>query len=82
MDRNDVGMMQAGGGLGLSAEPQHHLCTAHPARVDHLHRDDPVEAQLPCFVHYSHAAVGDLRDQFVVAKAARIKPRPRPPVGC
>ena len=42
-------------------------------RAVHLQRDDAIELDLPRFVHDSHAAAGDLVQQFVVAEAADVR---------
>ncbi len=70
VDGDDVGVMQAGRRFRLGPEPQDHLRAAHAARLDHLHRHDPVEAELAGAIDHPHAAFGDLLQQFVVAERA------------
>ena len=70
VDGDDVGVMQAGRRFRLGPETQDHFRAAHPPRLDHLHRHDPVEAELAGAIHDAHAAFGDLLQQFVVAERA------------
>ncbi len=76
VDRHDVGMLQAGGGLGLVTKAFHFLGGGKPAFPDHFQGDDTVQADLPRPIHHAHSAAGNLLLQFVVAETtARTRQR-------
>ncbi len=65
VDLDDVGVVQAGDGLGLGLEAGQVVGAGVFARQDHLERDDAVEAALPGLVDDAHAAAADLAEQLV-----------------
>jgi len=71
VDGDDVGVPQAGGGLGLAMEAFNSLPAGERAQQEHLHGDDPVQADLAGAVNNPHPAVGDLFQQFIVAEGAQ-----------
>ena len=71
VDLDDVGVAEAGDGLGLDQEPGAMLGTGMIAFADHLQGDDPVEPAVPRPVDDAHAAPGDLTEQFVFTDRAR-----------
>ena len=68
---HDVRMFQVSGGFSFQAETFDFGFARQPARLDHLQRDDAVEARQPRFVNYPHPAPRDLGEQFVVAESAK-----------
>ena len=61
VDRHDPGMIEVGGGLGLRVEPLDVGVVSKMSRQDHLERDGPIEAHLPCLEDHAHAAAASSR---------------------
>ena len=77
IDLDDVGMAEAGDGLGLDQEPGALLRPGVLPFADHLQGDDPVEPAVPRPVDDAHAAPGDLTEQFVITDRAQSVGTPR-----
>ncbi len=67
-DRDDPGMVEVGGGLGLAAEPAEVLLRGEPAVGDHLQSEDAVEAHLPGREDDAHPAPAELAHQLIIAE--------------
>ena len=70
VDRDDVWMLQAGHRLRLGLKTLHELVARKLPEQQHLHRDDAVQAHLPCPINDAHPAARDFLQQFVIAKLA------------
>lgn len=68
VDGDDVGVPEARRGLGFPTEALDGLLARQRPQQQHLHGDDPVEADLPSPVNDPHPAVSDLLEQFVIAE--------------
>jgi hypothetical protein len=71
VDGDDVCVPQAGGGLGFAMESLDGLLAGERAKEEHLHSNDPVQADLAGPVNNPHPAVGDLFQQFIVPEGAQ-----------
>ena len=69
VDRDDVRMVEIGGGFRLGGESLHFGLGREDAAEDHLQSDGSADGDLACFEDDAHAALGDALDQFVVADA-------------
>ena len=70
MDRDDVGVVQAGGGLGLGLEALQLPAVQGRSERQHLQRHPPPQRDLLGLVDHPHAASADLADQPEVAQPA------------
>lgn len=68
---DDVGVLQTAGGGGFGAETEHLFLRRQRTVRQHLHRDDPIEADLPGAIDEAHAALADACQQFVAAETLR-----------
>ena len=71
MDRDDVGMLEDGGGGGLRTKTLHELLARQRSRQNHLHRHDASEIPLPGLVNDSHAAPRNLVQEIVIAERSQ-----------
>jgi len=71
VDLNDVGVLQAGDGLGLGAEAGQVRRAGMAARQDHLQRDDAIQLEVPRLVDDTHAALAELAQDLVAGHLAR-----------
>ena len=71
VNRDDVRMLQNGGGGGLGPETLHEFLARQRSGQDHLHRDDAPETPLPRLINDAHAAARNLFQQFVVAERSQ-----------
>ena len=67
VDGDDGRVVQRGRGLGLPPEPGLEGRVPGQVLAERLHRDDPVEADVPGPVHLGHAAPADDAVEFVAA---------------
>ena len=67
-DADDVGVVQARGGLRLAPEPLDERGVARELGGEHLERDGAVELRVAGEVHVGHAAVRDLADDLVAVR--------------
>ena len=67
---NNVGMAEAGGGLGLDPKPLEMSRIERGSHGQNLERDAPAERELRRFVDDSHAAPTDLAEEPEVADLA------------
>ena len=65
VDRDDRGVVERGGVLGLAAEPQLELRVPGEVGAQHLHGHVPAEALVHPAVHLGHAAVAERVAQLV-----------------
>ncbi|MEZ6104793.1 MAG: hypothetical protein R3B96_01430 [Pirellulaceae bacterium] len=65
---DDAWMIELRGRLGFGVEAAHLLSVGEFGRTDSLERHDPIEFGLPRFVDDTHAALGDLLQDLVVAE--------------
>lgn len=70
VDGNDIRVLKIGRSFRLGAKPLASRGRRPLTRENHFQRDEPVQAQLSCFVDDSHAAVGDFFEDLVVAEQA------------
>ena len=56
VDRDDIGVMQTGGGRGLGAEPQHAFRVVVRTSDEHLQSDEAFQFPVAGLVHNSHTA--------------------------
>lgn len=70
-DRDDVRVVQPGGGLSLADEPLRVRRVVQQLRRQHLDRDAPTERDLFRLVHDAHPAVPDLAEDAVVAQLSQ-----------
>ena len=68
VDRHDVGIVEAGGGAGLAAEPLLEVGVLGVVGEQHLQRDDAVDGGVVRAPHLAHAATAQQLDQLVAAK--------------
>ena len=73
-DRDDAGMVEVGGRLGLGVEAFDVGVVGELTGEDHLERDRPIEAHLPRLEYDAHSPAGDLADDLVVAEVADARP--------
>ena len=66
--RHDVGVIDAGDGLGFTLEALDELGVVAQRLIEDLHRNNAIEADLPTFVDQTHAALADFLHQFVIAE--------------
>jgi len=71
VDRNDVRMVQPGGGLGLAAEALHGFFGQPQSGAEQLERNLAVEGDLPRFMDAAHAAAADLAHDLEIADPLR-----------
>ncbi|HKI35726.1 MAG TPA: hypothetical protein VKA46_27975 [Gemmataceae bacterium] len=65
VDLHDVGVLQAGDGLGLGAEAPQVVGGGVDTRQDHLQRHQAVEPNLTCQVDDAHAASAQFAEDLV-----------------
>ena len=65
--RDDRRVVQRGGRLGLAAEPCLERLVPGQVLAEGLHRDDAVQADIPCPVHLGHAAPADDAVELIAA---------------
>jgi len=70
VERHDVRMIQASGGLGFGVKASHLRIAGQQSGANHLHGDDAVEADLAGAIDDAHAAGSKFLQQFVVAEVA------------
>ena len=68
VDRHDVGVVQAGGGLGLELEPLQLLGVQRRGQRQDLQRHPAVERELLGLVDDAHAAPADLAEDAEIAQ--------------
>ncbi len=68
VDRDDVGMVERGGGFRLGAETFDEIRRREGAAQGDLHRDPAAETSLASLEHQAHSAARDFLREFVVAK--------------
>ena len=77
VDRHDPRVLELAGGLGLLDEPQHQIVSLCEIATQHLHRDRPVEGQIPDPADLPHPALLDQAHVFVAIDVDRwIDPGP------
>ena len=76
-DRDDVGVVQPRGGLGLALEPDEELGVEQPVVAQHLQRHAAAQRLLLGLVDDPHPAAADLAEQTEVAQPFAA-PRPGP----
>jgi hypothetical protein len=69
VDRNDVGMIEAGYGLGFAAEAGQRLVRIALIPQDAFQGDDASGKRFPGAIDYPHPAAGDLVKNLVIANA-------------
>src|SRR5262249_11395251 len=69
VDRDDVGMVQRGGGARLLLEPLSPRSVRGNRGGKDLHRDLPAKPRVPRLPHFSHSARANRREDFVRAHA-------------
>ncbi len=67
MDGDDIGMLQAGGGIGFLAEATQKIFVVGEAFMQHLYGDDPAEQQILAAVDDGHAAAADAVEELITA---------------
>ena len=79
VNRDDVRMLESRGGLRFLHEPLELFHRSHRAALQHLQRDDAIQAGLPGPVHHRGRAARNLVDDFIPAelRAGRIGPEDR-----
>ncbi len=73
-DRDDVGVVQQGGGPGLALEPDQLDVPRVPIERQHFHRHVPAEALLHGLVDHSHAAPAQFPEEAVVSQSLGHRP--------
>ncbi len=68
IDRDDMGMIEVRGGLGLEPEPHQVIGGGEPPGPNHFERQHAIQADLASTVDNSHAPLRNHALQFVVAK--------------
>ena len=79
VDLDDVGVLQAGDGLGLGPEAAGGLGPGVLAGQDHLEGDEAVEPDLPGLVDDAHAAAAQLAEDLVAGDLGEGMPAPISP---
>jgi len=69
VNRNDVGMVQCGSGLGFLDETQPPRGIGRLLRRKHLQRHEAVETRVPRLVDHAHAALAELLEDLVVGES-------------
>ena len=77
-DGDDVQVVQAGGGLGLAAEPLHEVVVGGEHAGHRLDGDEPVEDGVPGLVDLAHGPLADAGDDLVLADAGQIHDSQKP----
>jgi hypothetical protein len=72
MDLDDIGMLEAGDGLGFGAEAAEGLGAGVLAGEDHFQGHQPVERDLAGLVNHSHAAAAQNTQDFVAGHSWRL----------
>ncbi len=72
--RNDVGMLQAAGGLRLAVKALEQIRIVGNAGRDGFQRDQAVDDRVARAVHHSHGAVSQLADHLVFAQLLQLTP--------
>jgi len=70
VDRDDIGVVEVGGRLGLMEKPLDLPFGGHLPRQDEFEGHWPVQADLARAPHNAHAAPSDFLDQLVVTKGS------------
>ena len=71
VDRDDIGVIQRGGGAGLAQKARERRRLAPRMRVHHLDGDRAVQPRVERAEHFSHAAAADARIDAVVPERGR-----------
>ena len=74
VDRDDVGMIQLGDGLGLVLKPQQLGLRRDAARLDQLEGDVPVECDLQGLVNHPHPAPPQLVEDIIAGRGQAVGP--------
>src|SRR5881409_1471273 len=77
VDRDNVGMIQIRGRLGLNSKPLNERGRSQFARQDHFQGHQPVRTALPRLENNPHSAATDLFDYVVVAEGSSLVLRSR-----
>ena len=68
VDRQNVGMIETGGGFGFAAEARQRLARIGVMAEDAFERDDATGMALPGAINYPHATACDLIQNLIVAE--------------
>src|SRR5437867_1369175 len=77
VDRDNVGMIQIRGRLGLNSKPLNERGRRQFASQDHFQGHQPVRTTLPCLENNSHSAATDPLDDLVIAEGSSLVQRNR-----
>src|SRR2546427_348157 len=77
VDRDNVGMVQTGDGLGLDSKPLNEGGRSQFTGQDHFQGHQPVRTTLPRLENNSHSAATDPLDYVVIAEGSSLVLRSR-----
>ena len=66
VDRADVGMIESGGGLGLTSKSRQRLCISGHFVRQKLERDETVQSRVLGFIDHAHAAAAQFFQNAVM----------------
>jgi hypothetical protein len=73
VDRNDVGVFQLRGRLGLELEPRAFGGAGKLAGQNEFQSNEALETDVAGLVNHPHATASDLAEEFVIAKLLRLR---------